>query len=151
MGEIGPREIGRGELAEILRELALSMLRDAPPHRLSRSAAGVLSVLERTGPQRITALAEREAVRQPSMTGLVQRLEAAGLVSRTTDPEDGRASLVAITAAGSAELGERRRVHDRTIHAHLDELDPDDLLTLHRAVPALRHLIELTETHAHQH
>ena len=62
------------ELAPVLREFALSLVRDAPQDSLSRTAAAALSVLERGGPQRITTLATHESVSQPAMTGLVQRL-----------------------------------------------------------------------------
>lgn len=140
----------RAELAQTLRELTLSFLRDAPRHDLSRAAAGVLSVLDRLGPQRITALAEREAVSQPSMTGLVQRLEAAGYLERSADPEDGRASLVSVTAKGVEALQARRRVHDRVIDDRLAELSAEDLRALAGAVPALQHLISTTEAHVNR-
>lgn len=132
----------RGELAETLRELTLSFLRDAPRHDLSRAAAGTLSVLDRLGPQRITALAEWEAVSQPSMTGLVQRLEAAGYLVRSPDPEDGRASLVSVTAEGVAALEARRRRHDEVIDARLARLSDEDLRALAAALPAIRRLVE---------
>jgi DNA-binding MarR family transcriptional regulator len=140
----------RAELAQTLRELTLSFLRDAPRHDLSRAAAGGRSVLDRLGPQRITALAEREAVSQPSMTGLVQRLEAGGYLERSADPEDGRASLVSVTPKGVAALESRRRRHDQTIDARLAELSDDDLRALAGAVPALQHLISTTEAHANR-
>ena len=131
----------RGELAETLRELTLSFLRDAPRHELSRAAAGTLSVLDRLGPQRITALAEWEAVSQPSMTGLVQRLEAAGYLVRSPDPEDGRASLVSVTPEGVAALEARRRRHDEVIDARLASLPDDDLQALAAALPAIHRLV----------
>ena len=137
----------RAELAQTLRELTLSFLRDAPRHDLSRAAAGVLSVLDRLGPQRITALAEREAVSQPSLTGLVQRLEAAGYLERSADPEDGRASLVSVTPAGVGALQARRAAHDQMIEHRLAELSEEDLRALAGAVPALQHLISTTEAH----
>jgi DNA-binding MarR family transcriptional regulator len=135
----------RVELAQTLRELTLSFLRDAPRHDLSRAAAGVLSVLDRLGPQRITALAEREAVSQPSMTGLVQRLESLGYLERSADPGDGRASLVSVTAAGLAALESRRRLHDQIIDDRLAALSEEDLRALAGAVPALQHLISTTQ------
>ena len=140
----------RAHLAQALRELTLSLLRDAPRHDLSRAAASTLSVLHRQGPQRITALAEREAVSQPSMTGLVQRLEAAGYLERAPDPGDGRASLVSVTAKGVEALEARRRVHDEVIEARLTELSEDDLRALAAAVPAIQQLISTTEAHVNR-
>ena len=39
------------------------------------------------------------------MTGIVRRLEADGLVRRTPEPDDARASRIALTRAGAEELG----------------------------------------------
>lgn len=77
---------------------------------LSASAAFTLNQVCREGPIRLTTLAAKEGVSQPSMTQLVQRLERAGLVSRLADPDDGRACLIAITDQGQALLNERKRM-----------------------------------------
>lgn len=129
-------------LAPVLREFALSLVRDAPQDSLSRTAAAVLSLLERAGPQRVTTLAAHESVSQPAMTGLVQRLESAGLVSRRVDPQDGRAALIAVTAAGCARLAARRQAHEDAIIERLDRLSPYDRALLAAAAPALTHLME---------
>jgi DNA-binding MarR family transcriptional regulator len=133
------------DLARILRDLATSLMRDTPPGRLSRTAAATLSALDRLGPQRITTLARHESVTQPAMTGLVQRLEAAGLVERANDPDDGRASRIAITAAGTDALTTRRRGHDESIAARLAHLSAEDRAALDAAAPAIT---TLTEHHA---
>lgn len=133
------------DIAQVLREFATSVIRASPPSTLSRTAAGTLSVLERLGPHRITALAARESVTQPAMTGLVQRLAASGLVSRQADPIDARAALITITPAGVAALTERRRNHDKLIVTRLDHLSDDDRSALAAAIPAL---LDLTEPHA---
>jgi DNA-binding MarR family transcriptional regulator len=130
------------ELAPVLREFALSLVRDAPQDSLSRTAAATLSLLERTGPQRVTTLAAHESVSQPAMTGLVQRLEASGLASRRSDPHDGRAALIAITAAGSDQLAARRQSHEDAITERLAHLSPYDRALLAAATPALTHLME---------
>jgi DNA-binding MarR family transcriptional regulator len=130
------------DLAPVLRDFALTLVRDAPRDSLSRAAVATLSVLERHGPQRITALSARESISQPAMTGLVQRLAAAGLVSRGADPSDGRASIIAITPAGTTELAARRTRHEDAIIARLDQLTPYDRALLAAAAPALTHLTE---------
>ena len=130
------------DLAPVLREFALSLVRDAPQDSLSRTAAATLSVLERTGPQRITSLAAHESVSQPAMTGLAQRMESAGLVYRENDPADGRATLIDITPAGSRELAARRRGHEDAITERLALLSPYDRAMLAAATPALVHLTE---------
>ena len=69
---------------------------------LSATAAYALNRVCREGPIRLTTLAAKEGISQPSMTQLIQRLERQGLVTRLADPEDGRATLVGITAQGQS-------------------------------------------------
>jgi DNA-binding MarR family transcriptional regulator len=76
---------------------------------LGRTSASVLRQLSEAGPQRVTVLAANEAVAQPTMSALVQRLERRGLVSRGPDPADARANLVQITASGVDVLEARQR------------------------------------------
>ncbi|MCR4511805.1 MarR family winged helix-turn-helix transcriptional regulator [Aeromicrobium sp. 50.2.37] len=129
-------------LAQALRELVSVISRETASHRLSRTAAGTLAALERHGPSRISDLTRLEAVGQPAMTGLVQRLEASDLVSRTSDPSDRRATLVAVTDAGRDALAERRRQQDAMVAARVARLPPDQLAVLDAAVDAI---VELTQ------
>ncbi|MGH2928394.1 MAG: MarR family winged helix-turn-helix transcriptional regulator, partial [Solirubrobacteraceae bacterium] len=89
------------QVAETLNSLATIILR-RPSSGLSLTASGTLSLLGRVGPLRITELAGRMRVSQPSMTELVIRLERTRLVRRTRDREDGRVVLVELTEPGRA-------------------------------------------------
>ena len=61
---------------------------------------GILGVLDRSSPQRVSALA-RKAGMVPTLASRELRvLEAAGYVARTTDGADARAVAVSLTAAG---------------------------------------------------
>src|ERR1700760_4508510 len=93
---------------------------------LSASAAFVLNRVCREGPIRLTTLAAREGVSQPSMTQLIQRLERVDLVTRLADPDDGRATLVGITARGKTLLNDRKRVRRERLTQLLATLTPDE-------------------------
>lgn len=110
---------------------------------LSRTAAYTLATLDALGPSRVTDLAEREAVSQPAMTGLVQRLQASGHVRRDADPADGRSVLVGLTDAGRALVAERRLAYADAVARLVDRLDADEQQALQQALPALRRLTEL--------
>lgn len=133
-------------LAVALRELSAAVARHLPRGTVSRAAASTLSVLRREGAQRITVLAEREAVSQPAMTNLVQRLEAQGLVTRAADPVDARATLISVTEAGVRVIDERRRLQDDALRSTLERLSPEDRAALAAALPALTHFTELHES-----
>jgi DNA-binding MarR family transcriptional regulator len=132
----------RAELAEVaegLETLAV-WLRRLAPNTVSTSAMTTLGTLQARGPLRICDLAEREALSQPGMTTLVNRLEAAGLAARFADPTDGRASLVRITPAGSRMVAERRAQRRDAVLAELEQLDAEHRAALCAALPALEAL-----------
>lgn len=113
------------------------------PRDLSLTSLLTLSTLERTGPRRITDLAEIGRVTQPAMTTAVSGLERSGLVERQGDPADKRVALVAITDAGLKALQARRRTTAQTVQQLIDKLPDDEAATLQAAAPALDHLREL--------
>jgi DNA-binding MarR family transcriptional regulator len=108
-----------------------------PPEGLSLTAAATLIAIERSGPQRLTALAAREGVTQPAMTQLISRLEDAGLVRRGSHPDDGRVVLVTITDEGRATVARRRDTRATRLAAILAQLSPNHLTALAAARPAL--------------
>src|SRR5579862_129596 len=65
------------------------------PRVLSRTEAGLLTTLL-DGPRRITELAETEALAQPTVTQVVDKLQGRGLVVRARSAQDGRVVLVSI-------------------------------------------------------
>ncbi len=76
-------------------------------------------------PPTVGDLAGYLLMRPHSMVELVNRAEAAGLVERTSDPDDGRVVRVRVTAEGSRILYRLTRAHLDRLHdlaAVLDEL-----------------------------
>ena len=113
-----------------------------PSEGVSLTAGSTLGLLLRSGALRLTALAEREAVSQPAMTGLVSRLQGAGLVVRHRDPTDGRAVRVELTGQGRALIEDRRARRAAAMEGLLDLLDPGERASFDAAIPALRRLID---------
>lgn len=113
-----------GQLLDDATDLTARFLSDRA--ELSASAAYAINRVSREGPIRLTALAAKEGVSQPSMTQLMQRLERADLVARVSDPDDGRACLIGITEQGQALLDNRRRTRRERLHELLATLTPDE-------------------------
>jgi DNA-binding MarR family transcriptional regulator len=99
-------------------------------NELSASAALVLNRLHREGPMRLTALASAEGASQSGMTQLVQRMERQGLLERWSDPEDGRASLVALGEAGRQNYEARADIRRQRISELLPAVSHDDQVAL---------------------
>ena len=116
-------------IAERLHGAAIRLIRRL---RKSDEASGLaapklsaLSVLVFGGPHTVKELAAAEQVRAPTMSRLLAELEAAGLVQKARDPEDGRIVRVQASARGRQllEAGKSRRLEViegqiRTLDAH---------------------------------
>ena len=100
---------------------------------LSPARFSLLATLRYHGPQRVGELACQERVAQPTVTQSVRGLEVAGLVRRRPDPDDGRGSVVELTAAGRAIVRRARARKIAWLDAVLAELDDDQRDALHGA------------------
>lgn len=132
-------------LGDAVGRLHAVVRRDLSRAGVRLATARTLATLEREGPQRLTELAAIEQVTQPSMSALVARLEAQGLVRRSGDDGDGRLVIVSITPAGTDLVGSILERRGRLLAAHLDRLDPADRAAIEAALPALANLIDLLE------
>ena len=131
-------------------ERTVRLLRSlTPPRGLSFTSAATLSTLERSGPSRLTVLAERESVTQPAMTQVVARMQDAGLVTRTADPGDGRVVMVSITDEGRAELARRRAARAERLRDLLGKLSDTELQTLAAALPVIDALANMQPQQEH--
>jgi DNA-binding MarR family transcriptional regulator len=129
-------------LGQALQALAAGSIRRRN-RTLSLTAASTLATLERTGPRRLTDLAVNEEVTQPSMTALVNQLVGMGVAERRQDAADARVVLVAITPAGRKYLRDLRRAGAAELTTMIDKLPAGEAAALHRALPAINHLVEL--------
>jgi DNA-binding MarR family transcriptional regulator len=136
-------EIPADLAAQLDRRLAgVSQLLRAQAHRgRSLGALLVLRRLDSEGPLRVTDLAAAERVAQPTMTGLVGRLEQEGLVRKTRDAADARAVRVELTPAGHEQLAAVRATRAAVLQERLDRLDDGARAALAAALPALDQLL----------
>jgi DNA-binding MarR family transcriptional regulator len=88
-------------------------------------------------PETLSALAARLAADPPYITLIVDDLEKRGLVKRTPHPEDRRAKLVQLTAAGRTVCARADAILDEP-PAALRDLPAEDLAALLRVVERLR-------------
>ncbi len=96
----------------------------AAARSLTGAQAKVLALLRR-GPMPMRQIAQTLACEPSNITGIVDRLEARGLVARQADPDDRRVKRVAATEAGSAASEEfRESLH--FARAPLAGLAPDE-------------------------
>jgi DNA-binding MarR family transcriptional regulator len=84
--------------------------------RITIAQSAVLFLLKQQDRRMISELGKILGIENSAMTGLVDRLEKSGFVTRVADPTDRRASLICATPAGLDEVGRAkpiiRRVND---------------------------------------
>ncbi len=121
---------------------------------ISGSQWGVLINLHRAEqdglPQlRLSELSDRLLIRPPSVTGLVDRLERAGLVVRDGSPTDLRAKQVGLTRDGRRLVRRILTVHENQVSTVLTGLTGEQQQELHRLLVLWRtHLEQLVEKSA---
>ena len=112
-------------------------LRQGSDAGLTPSQLSVLATIDRHGSLTLGALAEQERVAPPSITKVVAKLEAAGLVARRLDERDRRVAWVDLTNAGSARLAKIRQRKTVWLAARIAQLDTDQRDRLAAALDVL--------------
>lgn len=82
-------------------------------------------------PARVTTLAERVHTDVSVVSRQVRHLESAGLVAKAPDPDDGRASLVTLTASGTDLVAEVVAGRGRWLAGILDGWTPEQTESFH--------------------
>jgi DNA-binding MarR family transcriptional regulator len=106
----------------------------------------VMRLLRRHGPQTMQELATATEVSAPTVSGIVKRLAAQGIVSRATHTRDGRVTVIDLTPEGRAAMDAFRQSRIDALRARLDALDGDDREAIRRALPALQRLFDMKGT-----
>lgn len=113
---------------------------------ISPALARLLAQIDELQPARIGELAKADHCSQPTMTIQVQRLEELGLLSRTSDPADSRAVLIALTDRGRDLLGELRAARAAALAPMLDALADPQRDQLEAAIEVLRSMLDTDES-----
>jgi DNA-binding MarR family transcriptional regulator len=108
---------------------------------------GTLVMVGKHGPISLGDLAAHEHVAPPTMTRVVDRMEAVGFVARFPDPHDGRIRLVSITPAGTAHLRTTRRLRTEWLVERMATLSDDQREDLAAAIPVLEALVDDDPSH----
>jgi DNA-binding MarR family transcriptional regulator len=134
---------------ELASELRVSLMRitrrlrvERPDQGLTLTQLAVLGTLDRHGALTLGELAAHEKVQPPSMTRTTAALEAAGLVTRVTDPSDRRQVMVQMSRAGLSLLHDDRRRREAWLAERLEQLTAEERALLHEVAPLLDRLAQ---------
>jgi DNA-binding MarR family transcriptional regulator len=124
----------------VLRELG----REFPSGDISFNEYDVLFNLTRQDGQRLRVrdLSRHLLLTQPSVSRMVDRLVAKGLVRKESAPGDGRGTFVCLTEDGYSLYRRVAVVHARSIERHLGgALSAEDLKILQRLTEQISHSV----------
>jgi DNA-binding MarR family transcriptional regulator len=134
-------------LAEVLRPALLRasrrLRREAQKAGVSALDAQLLAVIQKNPGIGAAALADREQMTRPSMSGHVKRLLEAGWITRDPAADDGRRVGIRLTRAGEFALDEIRARRNDWLAERLAAIGPDGRAALAAAAGPLTRLAEV--------
>jgi DNA-binding MarR family transcriptional regulator len=132
--EIRVRQRSTAEIRESLRELRiqLSLLNYRVGSQLELKDVDLdcLDILDASGPLSPSALARRAGLHPATMTGILDRLERGGWITRERDPSDRRAVVVRISRERYAELMRLYSGMNRSMNKILADYSDTELETI---------------------
>jgi DNA-binding MarR family transcriptional regulator len=137
--DLGPKL--RGRLTYLLKYafLELERLHEAhlEPYGINARELAVLLLLADREPESQQQAAQRLGVDRTTMVGLLDAVEAKGLVVRRPDPTDRRRNVVELTDRGRATLGHATRASDEAEQELLADLSKADAARLRETLARL--------------
>lgn len=123
---LGDLEREVGVMLRRIRRVIAGRARAVHPD-LQSSTYLMLSWLDQAGPMRASAISECFGIDKGAISRQVQHLMELGLVDRTPDPADGRATLLSASGAAKARLIEVQEVSRVWLDERLGDLPDGDL------------------------
>lgn len=138
-----------GDVIARLMRLLRANIRASYPHvSYPMVQLSVLQVLADHPGISLGELAKREHLAMKAASALTQRMVAAGRVSRSKDPNDGRLVILDITDEGRNSLQQWQDANARTLESLLQELSTENRALIREALPALQELAVALEVHS---
>jgi len=136
------REQSPAMLAQALRPSVMRLARRLRQMRddsvdLNSNQLSAMSVLLNSGDLLMGELAAAEKMQPPSMTRIVNGLEARGFVARRPHPDDRRQCLVTLSGEGRKLLLANRRRRDEWLAIRIAQLAPGEREVLREAIEIL--------------
>ncbi|CRM29489.1 MULTISPECIES: homoprotocatechuate degradation operon regulator HpaR [Pseudomonas] len=113
------------------REAAMSFFRPSlNEHGLTEQQWRIIRILEQHGELEIYQLAELACILKPSMTGVLVRMETAGMVHRRKAEQDQRRVLVTLADKGKASFESMSHCMEANYQRLQEQLGEEKLQTL---------------------
>jgi MarR family transcriptional regulator, organic hydroperoxide resistance regulator len=133
------------EILAIVRALWRDLLRnphvDAEQHGMTGPQVTVMACLVRRGPITLTELSRTVDMSHSSASGIVDRLQARGLVRRTEDSSDRRRTLIEVTEGVRRYVGQLEEGPSGRLARVLAAATPSQRAVIRKGLELLRDLL----------
>ena len=107
---------------------------------LTPSQFDVIATLGNTEGMKMTELATRTLVTKGTLTGIIDRLEKKGLVTRIVPPDNRRSFIIVLTPEGEKMFGFVFPAHIAHLKNRFDRLSSEQLAQIQQGLEALRQI-----------
>ena len=132
-------------VGQLRRSVRRQVRRDWPHRPLVESEVELLRLVHDRPGLRVQEAAASLGLAPNTVSTLVGRLTAKGLLKRQQDAVDGRAARLALTVEATRRLTAWRDRRQQIVGEAIDRLDPADRVAIERALPSLGRLLEAVE------
>jgi DNA-binding MarR family transcriptional regulator len=113
-----------------------------PSLGVSQAEAHILAFLSLAGPSPIGAVHQAFAHKRSTLTGVLDRLETKGWISREAHPGDRRSILLRLTPKGVRQASRVRNAMEALSRTLSNEMSPHALAAAARCLKTLEHVAE---------
>ena len=109
---------------------------------LTMTQFDVIATLGNQLPMSCKQLGEKTLVTKGTLTGVLERLEAKGLISRQANSEDARSQLIGLTSAGQTLFKKVFPEHLDFLNEAFKKLSPNELQQLEQSLKLLKSIFK---------
>ena len=129
------------DLRPVLLRLSRELRNETEQVGITSRQVTLLWLIRRSPGLSLRELAAEERISAPALSGLVDRLEKAGLIERARDEDDRRRGGLTLTEEGNRLLKRVRARRTTWLAERLRELDEDEIAAVEAAIEPLGKLL----------
>ena len=107
---------------------------------LTTTQFDVIATLGNQPPMTCKELGEKTLVTKGTLTGVLERLEAKGILERKINPEDARSQMIGLTVAGQSLFQEVFPAHLQYLAKAFNKLDGQELVAIEKSLQSLNRI-----------
>ena len=107
---------------------------------LTTTQFDVIATLGNRPPMTCKELGEKTLVTKGTLTGVLERLEAKGILERKLNPEDARSQMIGLTVAGQSLFEKVFPAHLKHLEKAFSKLSEKELTDITKSLQSINHI-----------